>query len=288
MSAVSSLSVRLGATILLGGVLTALLVRTAPGFGADEQMLDARRDSSWRERVREQRLRESDPASFVLQWLGGYLRGDLGISPHFHRPIRSLIAERAAPTLLAGSAGLAGAWFLGLGLALAGRGLRSRLLDGSAFAASSLLQCLPAGALALLLLLAGARGPGAVALAVAVALLPRVWITSRAILAAASASPSTLLGRAQGFGPWRILFRRVLPLARRELLALAAVSVSMALSVSIPLETILDVPGLGQLAWQAALARDLPLLVNLMTAITVAVSIAGALSEAGPRHGVRL
>ncbi len=132
-----------------------------------------------------------------------------------------------------------------MGLALAGRRFRSASLENSTFVCTTLLECLPAGALALILLIAGARGGGAVTLALAAGLLPRIWLTSRAVLTVAEGSPSTLLARAQGFGPWRVILRRILPLARRELLALAGVTVSMALKSDDSLETILDVPGLA-------------------------------------------
>ena len=46
---------------------------------------------------------------------------------------------------------------------------------------------------------------------------------------------------------------------------------SLALSACIPMEVILDTPGIGQLAWQAALARDMSLLVVL----TIMVALAG-------------
>ena len=130
-----------------------------------------------------------------------------------------------------------------------------------------------------MLLILGLRGPAAVALGLAVVLGPRVWQVSRAIMARAAASPCILLARAQGFGPWRLIARRLLPLAAPELRALGAVTVSLAISLAIPLETLLDVPGLGQLAWQAALARDLPLLVQLMTLVTLAVVLAGGIAE---------
>ena len=45
------------------------------------------------------------------------------------------------------------------------------------------------------------------------------------------------------------------------------------------MEAICDIPGLGRLAWQAATARDLPLLVNLTMLIAIVTSAGAALSE---------
>ena len=63
------------------------------------------------------------------------------------------------------------------------------------------------------------------------------------------------------------------------MLALAGVSVSVALGAAIPIEALSDQPGIGQLAWQAALARDLVLLVNLTLIVTLITVIANSLSD---------
>ena len=248
---------RLLATVAAGALLTALLVRTAPGFGVEERDLDIRSSGAVRMRA-------------PTRWW---------YSREFQAPVHELIAQRAFPTARAVVGGLVLAWIVSLGTAIVSTRLRSRGLDNGVFAGAMFIQCLPAGVIALLLLIVGLRGVTSVALALAVVLGPRIWQVSRAIMARAAASPCVLLARAQGFGPWRLIVRRLLPLAAPELRALGAVSVSLAISLAIPLETILDVPGLGQLAWQAALARDLPLLVQLMTLVTLVVVLAGEMAE---------
>jgi ABC-type dipeptide/oligopeptide/nickel transport system permease component len=39
--------------------------------------------------------------------------------------------------------------------------------------------------------------------------------------------------------------------------------------VSIPVEALADLPGLGQLAWRAALGRDLPVLIPVTFLLTI-------------------
>jgi peptide/nickel transport system permease protein len=59
-------------------------------------------------------------------------------------------------------------------------------------------------------------------------------------------------------------------------LALGGVSVTLAFGASIPIEALADSPGIGQLAWRAALGRDLPVLVGitlLLTAITIVANV---------------
>lgn len=61
-----------------------------------------------------------------------------------------------------------------------------------------------------------------------------------------------------------------------ELLALAGASVSMAVAALIPVEALCDSPGVGQLIWQAALARDVPVLVNvtlLIAGLTIGANL---------------
>ena len=59
--------------------------------------------------------------------------------------------------------------------------------------------------------------------------------------------------------------------AASELLALGGLSVSMAIGAVIPVEALCDSPGLGQLVWQSAMARDLPVLVHLTALVALTV-----------------
>ena len=52
----------------------------------------------------------------------------------------------------------------------------------------------------------------------------------------------------------------------------------MAVGAIIPIEAICDAAGLGRLAWQAATARDLPLLLNLTVLIALATTAAAAVT----------
>jgi len=58
-------------------------------------------------------------------------------------------------------------------------------------------------------------------------------------------------------------FWHVVPVAGPQLLAVAGVSAEHRPGAAIPSGSALWTGGVGQLAWQAALARDLPLLTNL-------------------------
>jgi peptide/nickel transport system permease protein len=60
------------------------------------------------------------------------------------------------------------------------------------------------------------------------------------------------------------------------LLAVGGVSISMAMGAAIPVEALCGIAGIGQLAWQAALARDLPLLVNITILVTLVTLLANS------------
>jgi peptide/nickel transport system permease protein len=63
------------------------------------------------------------------------------------------------------------------------------------------------------------------------------------------------------------------------LVALAGVSVTLAFGASIPIEALSDSPGIGQLAWRAALGRDLPVLVTVTLLLTVVTVVANIIAD---------
>ena len=68
----------------------------------------------------------------------------------------------------------------------------------------------------------------------------------------------------------------VVPVVAPQILSVAGVSVSIALGAAIPVEALCGFAGVGQLAWQAALARDLPLLVNITVLVTLVTLLANS------------
>jgi peptide/nickel transport system permease protein len=142
---------------------------------------------------------------------------------------------------------------------------------------SSALLCIPSAVLALAFFVWRAPASGAIALVV----FPRVFRYARNLLARSYESPHITTALAKGLGPGRIFFGHVLPVSAGPLLALAGVSVSMALGAAIPVEALCGIPGIGQLALQAALGRDLPLLVTLtilVTTVTLTANLAADLA----------
>ena len=95
------------------------------------------------------------------------------------------------------------------------------------------------------------------------------------ILRRAWLDPHVLHARAQGIPTRRLLSAHVLPAITPQLAALAPLSIVTALSALVPVEVIFNVQGLGQLAWNAALNRDLPVLLAATLVMALAVTFSG-------------
>ncbi|MBZ5600310.1 MAG: ABC transporter permease [Acidobacteriia bacterium] len=262
-------------TVLLGGFLGATLVRLAPGFGVDEEELDPRLNQQSIVALRQAHAPESNLMVLYFHYLDRLLHGDLGISRTLQRPVRQLLVERFPETMKGVGLGLALGWTLGLGLAVATVMSRAWYLDLSAGILAGLLLCLPAAVLALLFVLA--QAPARLILGLIV--FPKVFRYSRNLLARSSALPHVLMARAKGLGNLRVLVWHILPTAAPQLLALAGVSVSVAFTAAIPVEALCDLPGIGQLAWKAALGRDVALLINLTMIVTLVTLVANSASD---------
>jgi len=133
---------------------------------------------------------------------------------------------------------------------------------------------LPAAGIAILLFRLG----GSAKWMIALVLFPRLYQYLRNVLQQAAGMPHVLLARAKGLR-WPMLLRHVLLPARAQLIALVAVSINMAFGAAVAIEAICDIPGLGQLAWKAAAARDLPVLVVLTVMIALVTQMSNLVAD---------
>ena len=257
--------IAMAAIVLAGGLLSATLVRLAPGFATDEQQLDSRLNAESVKALRQARTRDRNIPGFYLHYLERSLRGDLGESRTLNRPVRELLAERVPVTARLLASGMLAGWFCAVLLAVGATMVRKPACDLVATLLGGMFLSVPAAVLALLLVFANAPAY----LAIALVVFPRVFSYTRNLLAKSYGLPHLLTAYAKGAGPLRIFVWHVLPVAGAQLLAVAGISVSIALGAAIPVEALCGVAGIGQLAWQAALGRDLPLLVNLTVLVTV-------------------
>ncbi len=261
--------------VLLGGFAAAALVRYSPGFDVDE--------NAWNPKISAQTLmamnagkeQRSQLLPFYGRYLAAVVRGEFGESESLRVPIKELLRDRVPVSSRILVPGIAGGLFLGAVLAWLAVWPRRASLSILASGASGLLLAIPPAVLALGFFLA--EKP--LALAVALALLPRVFGTMRALLQDVASSPALLAARARGVRPAVLAFRYGLGTIAPQLIALAGVSLVLAFGSLVPIEALCDVPGIGQLAWKAALSRDLPLLSALALIITFTVAFVQTLGD---------
>jgi peptide/nickel transport system permease protein len=258
------------ATVLLGGFLAAVLVRLAPGFDSDESQLDPHLSAESVQALRQTRIEQRNIFSFYFYSLERAAHGDLGISISLGQPVSTLLRDRAPLTLRLAGMGLLLGWASALALALSAAWLRASTYDAFSTVISGMFLCIPAAVLALLSVLWNLPG----SLAIALIIFPSVYRYARNLLAKAQSMPHIITARAKGLSRLHILFWHVIPVVLPQMLALAGVSVSIAIGAAIPVEALCGLAGVGQLAWQAALARDLPLLVNITILVTLVTLLA--------------
>src|SRR5439155_887814 len=147
---------RMAALVVAAAIACALLVRYSPGALLDDREMDQRLSEQSLAALRAERAAKQNVVANLVRYLGGLPKGDLGYSNSHNAPIATLIADGAPATLREIAVGLAGAWLLGLSLAIpVGRFREAWMYDASSATAAGLMLSLPAALLAYFCLLAG-------------------------------------------------------------------------------------------------------------------------------------
>jgi peptide/nickel transport system permease protein len=272
-------------TLVAGGFLTFWLVRLAPGYDTDPSELDTRRSAASVAMLRDQN-RDSRP---VWQAYGHYLarvgQGDFGRSRAWGVPVAHLLTERGKVTLCAAGSGLLLGWAVAIALALAVSSRLLRRIAPAGRAAAASLLSIPSPAMALLLCLCWrhANAEWRVAAVVAMAVFARVLVASTAVLTAARRESYIVPARSRGLSSLRLAVAYVLRRAAPALAALLATAIPMAFGVTVPVETVCNLPGVGQLAWLASQKRDLPVLTGMTLALLALTLLCGAMARAASR-----
>jgi peptide/nickel transport system permease protein len=251
-----------------------VLMRFAPGYLSDAREMDARYGDATRQELSAEAARSATLKQMLSTEFGGWTHGTLGTSRQYNVPVAELILPRLATTggLLLRS--VVFAWTLALCAALvSSAGRNPSLLWQSP---STLLLAVPTAAMATICMLSDRGGPMLVMMLLVAA---RDFKFLDRILRKAWRDPHLLQARAQGLSTARLVYAHILPGITSQLLALATLSLVTALSALVPVEVIFNVPGLGQLAWNAAMNRDLPVLLAVTMFMAVAVTLAGMASD---------
>lgn len=235
-------------------------------------------------------------------YLAGLVRGDLGVSLSYGASVAAVIGSRLPWSLfLVGSAALlaAGSGFL---LACVFHRLRPGrkpiCLMGAVVAIGSVPAFL-AGMVAIAVFavkLGWFPTHGAVALeatgpavigsvlrhsvlpigTLTLAQLPSFFLLARAGLEGALRSGYTILARAHGLAPWRILLWHAAPNAVLPFINHLGITLGGLVGGTVVVETLFAYPGMGSLLHQGIVAHDLPLLQGVFLCFVVAVVLANA------------
>lgn len=272
--AVAKWLARTFAIVLLVIVGSTVLVRFAPGYLSDAREMDSRYGDATRAELSVEAARTGSLPHLLSIELSGWLRGDGGVSREYAVPVSELILPRLAVTGGLMLRALVLAWMLASCAALiSSAGRKSSMLWQ---APAALLLAVPTAAMATLCLLAGYGGP---VLVMALLLAARDFKFLHHALRKAWLDPHLLQARAQGVRTHRLVIAHIVPSIGPQVCALASLSAVTALSALVPVEVIFNVPGLGELAWNAAMNRDLPVLMAVTVIMALAVTLAGMASD---------
>ena len=231
------------------------------------------------------------------RYLADLARGDLGRSWLHGRPVGRMILEQLPPTVeLAVAATLVGT-VLGLVLGVLAAVRRTTWVDAAVTAVAVVGLSTPtywSGLLAILLFSLQLRwlpaaGEGGLrhlllpALVLGFALSGSVARLVRARVAEVIELPFVVAGRARGLSAWRVLIVHVLRPAMGPALAVAALQFGFLLGGAMVTESVFARRGLGKLAVEAILWRDLPVVRGVVlvgAAAYVLVNLAADLAQA--------
>jgi peptide/nickel transport system permease protein len=285
-----------GLLLLLGvSVLTFGLLSFAPGNFFDELKLSPQISPETILALKAQYgLNEPMPIRY-LKWLEAAVRGDFGYSMSYHCSVGSLLWLRTRNTLLLAALATLLAWMMAIPWGILEAWRRGSWIDHLGGVLTAILLAIPDLLLGLLLLLFAARTGwlptggmsraevGALparflegfrdlavhlvlpVVALALGSLPILVRHVRAAVAAVLDAPFIEAARGHGIPQWRLVYRHVLPAAANSLVSLLGFSLGALLSMSLLIEVVLSWPGLGPLVLEALLARDVYVVMAIVT-----------------------
>lgn len=267
---------RVVSLVFLAVLGTVVLMYCSPGYFSDGREMDAAHASAARTGLQDLRQRQGSLSSVLAEEIETWSHGGLGESRQYAVPVSSLLKERTARSGLILVTGVLSGWLAATTLAIllslrTHPGIETLVAVGTA-----LLLSLPVGVLAAVCVVANVAGPVFV---LAVVVATRDFKVLHRLLQVIWSAPYLFHARAQGLSRRQIIRIHIAPLLSRELVSVGLMSFTLALSVLVPIEVVFDIPGLGQLAWAAAMNRDLPVLVAVTGIMAACVGTASLFAQ---------
>lgn len=240
------------------------------------------------------------PLQRYLQWSLGVLRGDMGESLQFQRPVAALIGDRLALTVPLTLAAAALATLIALPLGIYAALRRGSLSDPLVILASQLGAAIPSFWLALLLILVfsvqlgwfpatGFPGWDDLGRALRALVLPTLALglgqaavmtrLTRAAMLDVLALDFVRTARAKGLSPRSVIGKHALRNAMVTLITVLGLSLTNVFIGAIVVEQVFALPGLGRLALGAIGNRDYPLVQGVVMLYASAIILLSLLVD---------
>jgi peptide/nickel transport system permease protein len=284
--------------LVLVSAITFLLVNLAPGGPASLMRMDATPEQ--REALTH-RLGLDQPVPLrYLQWLGGALHGDLGVSLSSNEPVAFRITQRLPNTLVLAGTALAVSILVGIPTGVVSALRHNSLPDFVLALASVIGVSVPAFWLGIILILAfsvslrwlpssGIASSGnegdlgdrllhlvMPALVLSTTVLPYVVRFTRSALLEVLHQDYVRTATAKGVSHVRVVYGHALRNALVPVVSIVGTLVPRLVGGSVVTEAVFGWPGMGRLAVEAANGRDYPLIVGI-TVIVAAVVVLSSL-----------
>lgn len=288
-------------------VLTFMLIRLSPTDPAVLLAGDAPAPEFLRT-IRAQYHLDEPVSTQLALYVGSALRGDLGTSIYFRKPVAELIAAHAPVTLVLTATSLAIASLIGVALAVFAASRPGTAVDTGVTALSLAGYSMPAFWIGQLLILTFAvwlgwlpsNGMGSaresfegfelfadrlrhMVLPVTSLVLFELAIVTRftrAAMVQALRQDYVGVARAKGASAARVLWRHALPNALVTTVTVLGLEFGFLLAGSVVTEIVFGWPGLGRLFFDAIFRRDFPLLTGCFIFTSVVVVLVNMVTDA--------
>jgi len=245
--------------------------------------------------------------SQFFRYFGNLVRGDLGMSYNFSRPVADLLRERLVNTVLLVMVGQTLAILIGLALGIVAAWRRGTALDAAALVFGLFTWALPTFFLGIILLIVGStlfglpvggiRTPGAAyasfwdewfdigrhmllpSLTLTIIFLGEFLLIMRSSLLETLGDDYILTARAKGLSDARILLDHALKNALLPVVTIIALTLGFTVAGALQTEAVFSWPGLGSAIVEAVSRRDYPMLQGAFLLIAVSVVLANLAAD---------
>lgn len=248
-------------TVAICMAAAAGMVELSPGSGIDSRVLDSRLSDDQLDRLGEHKFSDTG-------WLAKLLNGDLGDSVAYGRPVVELIRERVPLTAALVRNGIAIAWSACLTGLVASALSAPRIIGSTLSGISGVFLSIPSALAAFLCVVAD--WPPEIAVGGIVS--SGLYRYASALAANEARREHVLAALSRGARRSDVAFQHILRPISPTVVTALGVSVTSAIGAAVAVEVVSDIPGIGQLVWDAALSRDFPVIVAL-TGLVAAVTV---------------